>query len=131
MKRALLFLALVCSSALLIPSCRGGRPDEGLGMPRVIDCASQAVANHAPEALGPVNVCLAGEGDVQACLLGLVRPAVGITLDVVGCLTRKEGSAASAASQANPENTVDARRAARSRTFLEKMRERGYAFTGD
>jgi hypothetical protein len=129
MKRAILFLALVCSSALLIPSCRA-RPDGGLGAPRVVDCASQAVAAHAPEALGPVNVCLAGQGDVQACLLGLIQPAIGITVDVVGCLTRKEGSAASAASQANPENTVDARRAQRAREFLEKMRERGFSFEG-
>lgn len=129
MKRAILFLALVCSTALLIPSCRA-RPDSGLGMPRVIDCASQAVAGHAPEALGPVNSCLAGEGDIQACLLGLTQPAIGITVDVVGCLTRKEGSAASAASQANPSDTVDARKATRAKEFLEKMHERGFSFEG-
>lgn len=129
MMRALLFLALVCSTALLIPSCRTTRPD-GLGAPRVVDCATQAVAQRAPEALGPVNVCLAGEGDVQACLLSLISPATGITLDTIGCLVRKEGSAASAASQANPDNTVDARRASRSRDFLEKMQQRGYSFAG-
>jgi hypothetical protein len=129
MKRALLFLALVCSTALLIPACRA-KPDGGLGAPRVIDCASQTVAAHAPESLGPVNTCLAGDGDIQACLLGLLQPAIGITVDVVGCLTRKEGSAASAASQANPDDAVDAKRAARAKDFLEKMDARGFQFSG-
>jgi len=127
MKRALLFLALVCSSALLLPGCPV-TPDKGLGAPRAIDCTLQAGAAQAPQALGPVNSCLAGHGDVLACALGLVGPATGFTLDLIGCLVKREGSAASAASQANPADQVDAARAQRSREFLEKMAARGYQF---
>jgi hypothetical protein len=118
---ALVFLAL--------PACQP-RPkgENGIGAPRAIDCASQAIGEHAGEALGPVNHCLASEGSIDACLLGLVQPAVGITVDLIGCLTKREGSSASAASQANPADTADRQRAARAREFLEHMQARGFAF---
>lgn len=113
---------------LALPACHPQGKDSGLGAPRVIDCASQAIGAHAGEALGPVNGCLAGEGSVDACLLSLLAPAAGITVDLIGCLVKKEGSAASAASQANPDDSADAQRSARAKEFLSHMQARGFSF---
>jgi hypothetical protein len=110
-----LLLALACDSCKPTP----GTP-QTITPGTVVSCGTQAVTAHATEALPGVNACLSGKDDITTCLLGLVQPAVGITLDVIACLTKHEGSAASAASQANPDDKVDARRAARAREFLEK-----------
>jgi hypothetical protein len=108
-----------------VAACRAQPKDSGLGAPRVIDCASQAVTNRAPELLGPINGCLAAEGSIDACLLSLVQPGIGVGIDAVMCLTRREGSTANAASQANPDDALDRRKAQRARAFLEGMAQRG------
>lgn len=118
-------LVVSCLAACQPKPAGGG----GLGSPGIISCGTQAVAAAAPQALGPVNACLAGGGDIQACLLGLIQPALNITLATIGCLTRHEGAAASAASQANPGDGLDRQKAQRAREFLEKMDQRGYRFT--
>ena len=122
--------AFMLTFAVLSASCQP-KPgtNGGLGNPGLISCGTQAVTDHATEAMPAVNACLSGTSDIVTCLLGLVRPAVGIGVDVIGCLTRHEGAAASAVSQANPADTVDARRAARAREFLQTMSRRGYVFS--
>jgi hypothetical protein len=100
----------------------------GLGKPGLISCATEVAADRAVDFLGPVNGCLAGESDIQSCLLGLVQPAVGATLAVIGCLTKHEGAAARSAAEANPFNDRDKRRAARAGEFLGAMEQRGYRF---
>lgn len=123
--RTFVVLLFVASFAGCTPKPGQG---PGLGSPGVISCSTQAVAAAAPDGIGPVNRCLSGDGDVSACLLGLIQPATQFTLALVGCLTRHEGSAASSASQANPGDKIDAYRAARAHDFLDKMAARGYVF---
>jgi hypothetical protein len=55
---------------------------------------------------------------VTSCLIGLIQPAGCVTYETVACLVRHEGAAAEHASQANPDDTRDARRAARAKAFL-------------
>lgn len=129
MKSSSLFALTLLSVFLALPACQPKPGANGLGSPGLVSCGTQAVAAAAPQALGPVNACLAGSGDIQACLLGLIQPAVGITIATIGCLTRHEGAAASAASQVNPDDRVDRMKAQRARDFLEKMDQRGYRFT--
>lgn len=109
----LFVLALSCTPKPPTPE------NPGSPRPAIVKCGVDAVTKAAPKALPLVNECLAAiSGDVTSCLLGLIKPAIDITYEVIVCLTRNEGAAANAAAQANPENTVDARRAARAREFL-------------
>lgn len=116
--RFLGFLAIL-SVLVVVPSCKtgGGEPT---GPGKAISCGGDALAHCAPDLLGPTNECLAGTGDVVACVTGFLKPAGCMGLDVLACMVRHEGSAASAAASANPNNTVDARRAERAREFIRR-----------
>jgi hypothetical protein len=116
--------AVVCAALFL--GCQPRPRADGLGSPGIIDCGSKAVADHAIDALPGVNRCLSGEGDIVACMLGLLQPAAGIVLDTVLCVSRHEGAAARASAASNPFDERDRRRAQRAAEFAEKMRERGY-----
>jgi hypothetical protein len=87
----------------------------------LIACSGDALAHCAPDLLGPVNECLSGKTDVVACLTGFARPAGCTAIDYIACLVRHEGSAASAAAQANPSDSMDVRRAARAHEYLERI----------
>jgi hypothetical protein len=121
---AALLTALVL---LALPGCQPKPRTDGLGPPGIVRCGSEAVGKHAIDALPGINQCLAGEGDVMACILGLVQPAAGILVDTVLCVTSHEGAAARAAATGNPFDERDRRRAARAEEFLGKMRDRGWA----
>ncbi len=114
-----LFAAIVALSVSLACTPKPGTAPGPTAPGGVISCGTKAVTDHAAQTLAPVNQCLASTGDVTNCLLGLVQPLVGITTEVIACVTRHEGSAAAAASRANPDDAVDARRMARAREFLE------------
>lgn len=115
-----LFAALLAIALLACSGCP--HPGPGPGEPgKVIKCATGAVQACAPEALPAVNGCLAGAGDVVACILSLIQPAGCITYEVVSCLVRHEGAAAAAAARENPEDGVDVRRAARAKEFLARQ----------
>lgn len=121
---------VVLIAALAVTSCNP-KPGQGpgLGSPGIISCGERGIVAAAPTALGPVNACLSGDEDITACLLGLITPATKFTLGLVGCLTKHEGAASSAAAQANTDDKLDAYRAARARDFLQKLAERGWTFT--
>lgn len=87
---------------------------------KVINCLTQAVEQNAPTLVPLVNQCLQG-GDVEACLLGLVKPGIGVGIDVIDCVVRHEGAAAEHASRANPADTRDIRIAANAKAFLDKQ----------
>lgn len=109
-----------------LTACQPKPGANGLGSPGLISCGTKAVSDHAIDALPGVNRCLAGDGDIQACLFGLVQPAVGILIETVACVTKHEGAAARSAAQANPFDERDKRRDARAREFLEKLEARGW-----
>jgi hypothetical protein len=111
---------------LVLPGCQPRPKVDGMGSPGVIDCGTKAVTDHAIDALPGVNRCLSAETDVQACLFGLIDPAVGIVLSTVACVTGHEGNAARSAAASNPFNDRDKRRAQRAAEFLGKLEERGY-----
>jgi hypothetical protein len=123
-------LSWIATSIVIAALCLGCQPKPagggGLGSPGVVSCGTKAVGDHAVDALPGVNRCLGGDGDVMACLLGLVQPALGIVLETVACVTKHEGAAAHAAAQANPGDTMDLHRANRAREFLGKLADRGY-----
>jgi hypothetical protein len=108
-------------AALLLAACPKPTPDGGIGQ-RIVHCGSEAVQNCAPGALPAVNGCLTGTGDVTACVLSLIQPAGCVTYEVVACLVRHEGEAATAAYSANHSDTRDAWRSARAREFLENTK---------
>ncbi len=121
--------AALVLAALLAGSCAtttpGAPPTTG---GKVISCAGNAIASCAPQALGSVNECLIGSGDVTACLLGLIpKGGACFTYDVIACLVQHEGSAAAADAQANPDDTRAARRAALAKEFLQGQ---GITFAG-
>lgn len=111
-------VVLLCAGLVVaIVACP--KPPPGPGTPHgIVECGAQAVQACAPGALPAVNECLSGTGPVVPCLLGKIGGCV--TYDVLACLVRHEGSAASAAYQANPEDTRDHWRAQRAREFLER-----------
>lgn len=121
---AVLLAAL--SASLAVPSCRVPPPTTGVG--KIISCGTDAVRSCGPMTLPAVNTCLAGDGDVTSCLLGLIRPATCVTEEVVACLVRHEGAEFAHAAQANPDDVRSFRCADRAKTFLEQRR---YVFQDD
>lgn len=120
MKTTLFLFALV--GCLAFSACPHPGPNpEPITPGKVISCISNSVQAHAPEVLPQVNECLAGTSDITSCLWGLVKPAVGVTIDVIACVVRHEGRAAAmAASDDTSAGTREMRRAQRAREFLEK-----------
>lgn len=123
MKRAALFVLIIVG--FTVPACKIPPPDSVAG--RVISCSTDAVRSDWPKVLGPVNDCLAGQGDAVACL-DLVTTTTKVAVDVVACVVRREGSEAHAAAQVNPRNTRDARRSDRARAYI---RAKGVIFADD
>jgi hypothetical protein len=114
------FLLLVTAAACTgCPHPGPGPVEPGPG--KVISCGTAAIQACAPEALPAVNGCLAGAGDIVTCLVGLIKPTGCLTYEVISCLVRHEGSAAAKAASANPADTVDTRRAARAKEYIERQ----------
>lgn len=121
MNKVLAAVLLVLSVAAL-PACPHPQPGPVVPGPgKVITCGTNAIQTCGPEALPAVNECLAGLDDVVGCLIGLIKPAGCLTYEVIACLVRHEGSAAGTAARANPADTVDVRRAARAKEFIDRQ----------
>ncbi len=127
--KATLFLITVLLTVAVAPSC-AHKPDSS-GTPIVgglVDCGTDVVSRCAPQALGPVNTCLASVGgDWQGCLAGLIGPAECAAEAVVACVVRRSGSGAAAEVAVNPGNEVSERMAARARDWIATH---GYSFAG-
>lgn len=107
--------------ALALSACPKPIPEPGEPTkPNVITCGVNAIQQCAPEALPAVNACLAGMDDIVTCVIGLIKPGTCLVYETLVCVLRHEGSAAALAAKANPDNTLDARRAARAKEFLER-----------
>jgi hypothetical protein len=98
------------------------RPPPGPGTPPSAPavCSGNLIAECAPQVLPLVGECLAATSDVVACVLGITRLVGCATYEILACVVRHEGSAASAAYQANHEDTRDHWRAQRAREFIER-----------
>jgi hypothetical protein len=109
---ALGLVGIVCQGCRTPPP---GTPGTGQ---RIVNCATQAVADTWPEFLPQVNGCLAHDTGAMGCLLSLIQPAVGATEDLIACLVRNQGAAYAHAAQANPGDAVSVRAAAAARQWL-------------
>jgi hypothetical protein len=87
---------------------------------KTVDCSGESVRSRWVSILPAVNQCIGDVtvGDYTSCLLALVNPAAGISLDVVACLVRERGASAVHASQANPDDARSTRAAERAHAFL-------------
>ena len=119
MKHAIRLLVV----ALVVVGCRLPPPTTPAG--RAIRCGSDAVAKNWPRVLPAVNTCLAESLAVTGCLLALVDPVLGITEDVIACVTRDRAVAFADSAAANPDDTRSRAAAAAGKIFL---RDRGYVF---
>ena len=118
-KAALIGVAIIAYVTISL-TCFGCRlPPPGTTGRKVIDCSAEAIQQQWPGAIGPVNTCLTGGGS-YACLLGLIRPAAGITEDLIACLVRNQGSEFAAAAAINFDDVRSARAAESARAFLGK-----------
>jgi hypothetical protein len=125
---ALLLLAIggLALAGLVCQGCRTPPPGSpGTGQ-RIVDCTTQAVADTWPEAMGPVNSCLANTG-ATGCLLALIAPAGQFAESLIACLVRNQGATYAHASQANPADVASKRAADNARAFIQ---QRGYVFEG-
>ena len=86
--KPILFLApvIVGLSALLASSCAWLRSDTGQ---HVVTCGTAAVTENLPKIETAAVTCLVS-ANATACLLALVDPAQGITLDLIACLVRQQ-----------------------------------------
>lgn len=119
-------LALLVFVAVAFVGCAGCPvpPGEPGGGNKLVDCSIQGVRENALQAIPRVNDCLVGQ-DWTACLLGLIKPAIGITEDVIACVVQSSGASYSHAAQANASDVVSTRGAAHASQFL---KDRGYTF---
>lgn len=110
---------------LVVAGCP--KPTPGTHPGGVLECSSEAVKAHWPEALPAVNRCLAATPDSAwwNCLVGLINPVVGITEEVVACVVRGTGDRYRQASAANPRDEISAVAASRAAEFLTRQ---GYRF---
>lgn len=104
---------------LLLPlaACapRGSNP---ITVRSVVSCGTDAVKSCGTTAFGDVVGCLDGDGDVSACMLGLVRTgAACLAFDVVACVARGNAEPSVALGLVGP-SPLEQRRAARAREFL-------------
>jgi hypothetical protein len=110
---------------LAIPACRHAPPTVPPSEVGILDCGLDVVAKCGPQALGPVNTCLASRNDWQECLLGLISPAACGAEHVLACVVRSTGSVAGSQAELNKEDMVSARMAERARAWIVL---RGYRF---
>lgn len=110
--------------ALFLCACPKPGPEPGyppVTPGGVISCAVTAVQQHAPEVLPKVNECLIMKVGAVNCLIGLIQPAIGITLDVIACVTAHEGDAAGAAAALNPRDSIDVLRHKNAEEFIQSQ----------
>lgn len=105
---------------VLVASCPKPTPGPGTPPPTPAVCSGHLLEQCAPQVLPLVGECLAATSDVVGCVLAITRVVGCATYEILACVVRHEGSAASAAYQANPEDTRDHWRAQRAREFLER-----------
>lgn len=111
--------------ALVVAGCPKPTPQTHPG--GILECSSDAVKAHWPDALPAVNRCLAAAADSAwfDCLVGLISPVAGITEEVIGCVVRGTGDRYRQAASANPRDAVSAVAASRAAEFLNHQ---GYTF---
>jgi hypothetical protein len=107
-----------------VAACPKPTPTGGV-VGKVVDCSVQGVRDNALQLVPLVNDCLTG-GGWTGCLLGLIKPAVGITEDVIACVVQSSESSYARAARTNPGDTVSTTAAQNASRFL---LERGYKFT--
>lgn len=118
---AAFLLTLVLTSAT---GCRVPPPDSTAG--KWIRCSGAAIEQNWHQALPAVNGCLTGIDDGwRDCLVGLINPAVGITEDVIACVTRDQGTKFADSALANGQDVRSLRAAERASAWLG---ERRYVF---
>lgn len=105
------------------PGCPPPSPDSTLG--KIINCENLGV--QAIPLIPKVNDCLTGSVNWQNCLIGLINPAVNITLDVIACVTRDQGMKFAESADDPLEN----RGACRADSFITDyvIKEQGMNFT--
>lgn len=113
---------------LALASCRMPPPSSG----KLIHCGGQVIGESWPTLLPLVNDCLgredlADQAAVNACLLALVKPAAGVTVDMIACMTHEQGGRFAESATANPADTRSARAAARARAFEQAQ---GFTYEG-
>lgn len=108
------------AAALLVAGCPKPIPGEPPSPKTPAVCSGHLLEECAPLALPLVGECLTGGADVVGCILGITRIVGCATYEILACVVRHEGSAASAAAQANPKDTRDRWRAQRAKEFLER-----------
>lgn len=91
MRNPLVFAVVLMSSLLCGCSWLSNIRDS-----KVVACGEQVLSERFPELVPAVKVCLAATDQASGvqCLLGLVKPAAGVTVDLIACLTREEALAA-------------------------------------
>jgi hypothetical protein len=122
--RVACYLALLSAFLALPVACRLPPPTSTLG--KVIRCSTEAVEKNGPALVAPVNTCLTNDGDATACLLGLVRPAAGITQEVIACVVRHQEKVFAESAAGNEADVRSWRAAERAREFTAR-----YTFEGD
>lgn len=84
-------------------------------------CGQREVHRQSLNLLGPVNDCLSlmVQGEAMACLDGLVKPAINVTIEVVACTVRDSVQRYAASAEANPHDVVSEKAAANGRSWLD------------
>lgn len=116
-------LVMACSLALGLAACPAGCPNPPPVVQKVAHCSVDAVKDHGFQLLPLVNGCLQGDENITDCLLSLVKPAVGITEDVIACVVHDQANDYAAAASENPSDKISARACDRGQQFLT---ERGW-----
>jgi hypothetical protein len=126
-KAAHLVIAAWALTGFLLAVTGCPKPTPGTTHPGVLECSSEVVRAHWPEALPAVNRCLAAAADSAwfDCLVGLINPIAGLTEDVIGCVVRGTGDRYRQASAANPNDEISSTAASRAAEFLTRQ---GYKF---
>ncbi len=103
-----------------------GTPGEPPASPGIFTCTVAAVRDHALVLLPAVNDCLTAPAAWEACLLSLIKPAEGITEEVLACAVQGAGRHAAAAADANSKDQLSSIEAERARAFI---KSHGYVFS--
>jgi hypothetical protein len=90
----------------------------------LVDCTVSAVRAHAIDIIPKVNDCIA-TSDYDKCLISLIQPAIGITIDAIGCAVQARGRSAARTLAVNQNDQLSFEAAARAEQFL---KSHGFVF---
>lgn len=113
--------SLVAGALLVSLVACPGCPNPTTTQQKWIDCSAAAVRTHGIPAIPAVNECLTQSMGWEACLIGLIQPAAGITKDVLACVLLQRAENFGAMAAQNPEDEVSRTAAERARAFIEKQ----------